>query len=118
MLSVRSRPSTTDCSCPNQRIQFVSNGRGQYLIAELDGTPVGHGCLWPMALKNVAHVLQLHLCVHHGHWSRGFGQTLLSALLNWAHLRSHHPITRSPDQLTIHKPLHLKHLGIGLCDGQ
>lgn len=67
-----------------QRIATAADGRGKYLIAEVDGVPVGHGSLWPMPLRRMAHVLRLDLCVHVGHWRRGHGEALLRALLDWA----------------------------------
>lgn len=67
-----------------QRIASLHDGRGRYLIAEADGGPVGHACLWPMPLRRIAHVLRLDLCVHVGHWRQGHGEALLRALLDWA----------------------------------
>lgn len=67
-----------------QRIASLADGRGRYLIAEVDGVAVGHACLWPMPLRRIAHVLRLDLCVHVGHWRRGHGEALLRALLEWA----------------------------------
>ena len=68
----------------HDRIAALANGSGKYLIAELDGQPVGHASLWPMGLKKVSHVLRLDMCVHLGHWRRGYGEMLLRALLDWA----------------------------------
>lgn len=67
-----------------QRIASLADGRGKYLIAEDEGVAVGHGCLWPMPLRRIAHVLRLDLCVHVGHWRQGHGEALLRALLDWA----------------------------------
>lgn len=67
-----------------QRIRMLVDGRGKYLIAQVDGLAVGHACLWPMPLRRIAHVLRLDMCVHVGHWGQGHGEALLRALLDWA----------------------------------
>jgi RimJ/RimL family protein N-acetyltransferase len=67
-----------------ERIATLADGRGKYLIAEVERQPVAHASLWPMGLKNVSHVLRLDMCVHRGHWRRGYGEALLRALLTWA----------------------------------
>ena len=68
-----------------ERIATLADGRGKYLIAEVEAQPVAHASLWPMGLKNVSHVLRLDMCVHMGHWRRGYGEVLLRALLTWAY---------------------------------
>ena len=72
----------------SERIASLTGGRGKYLIAEVDGEPVAHGSLWPMGLKKVSHVLRLDMCVHVGHWHRGYGEHLLRSLLSWARSES------------------------------
>jgi RimJ/RimL family protein N-acetyltransferase len=60
-------------------------GRGRYVVAELDGAPVGHAFLEPLgALAAISHVFQLTIVVHPGHLGRGIGTTLLKDLLAWA----------------------------------
>lgn len=71
-----------------ERIATLADGRGKYLIAELDGQAVAHASLWPMGLRNVSHVLRLDMCVHLGQWRRGYGEALLRALLAWAQASS------------------------------
>lgn len=66
------------------RLAFISDGRGKYLVAEVAGEPVAHASLWPMALRNLSHVLRLDMCVHAGRWRQGHGEALLRALLDWA----------------------------------
>jgi RimJ/RimL family protein N-acetyltransferase len=59
--------------------------RGRYMVAELDGEPVGHAFLEPLgALAAIAHVFQLTMVVHPGHLGRGIGTALLGDLLDWA----------------------------------
>jgi putative acetyltransferase len=60
-------------------------GRGRYVVAELDGAPVGHASLEPIGtLAAISHVFQLTIVVHPGHLGRGIGTTLLEDLLDWA----------------------------------
>lgn len=66
------------------RIQLLSDGRGKYLVAEVNDQIVGHASLVPMALQQIAHVFRLDMCVHQGHWRQGHGQALLRALITWA----------------------------------
>jgi putative acetyltransferase len=68
-----------------ERIVNATNGIGKYVVAEVDGQMVGHASLWPMGLKQVSHVLRLDMCVHMGHWRKGYGRALLNHLINWAH---------------------------------
>ncbi|HET7922997.1 MAG TPA: GNAT family N-acetyltransferase, partial [Gammaproteobacteria bacterium] len=58
--------------------------RGQYLVAERDGRPVGHALLEPMPLAALQHVFQLTIVVHPGQTGHGIGKTLMQALLKWA----------------------------------
>jgi RimJ/RimL family protein N-acetyltransferase len=71
-----------------ERIATLAEGRGKYLVAEYAGTAVAHASLWPMGLRKVSHVLRLDMCVHLGHWRRGYGEALLRALLTWAQAES------------------------------
>ena len=72
----------------SDRIASLAGGQGKYLIAEVDGEPVAHACLWPMGLEKVSHVLRLDMCVHVGHWRQGYGEGLLRSLLAWARSES------------------------------
>lgn len=67
-----------------ERIANATNGIGKYLVAEVNGQMVGHASLWPMSLKQIAHVLRLDMCVHMGHWQKGYGRALLHYLVTWA----------------------------------
>lgn len=62
-------------------------GRGLYLVAEVDGEPAGHVVLEPGALRAVAHVMTLTIAVHLGHQDAGLGRRLLQAALDWAQSR-------------------------------
>jgi putative acetyltransferase len=57
---------------------------GRYLVAEIEGTIVGHGLLDPLPLAAVRHVVHLTLAVHPGWQGRGVGRALLEALIAWA----------------------------------
>jgi len=57
---------------------------GRYIVAEENGTPVGHAFLDPMPMRANTHVFQLTIVVHPGHVERGIGRALLGDLLEWA----------------------------------
>jgi len=57
---------------------------GRYIVAEENGTPVGHAFLDPMPMRAHAHVFQLTIVVHPGHVERGIGRAMLGDLLEWA----------------------------------
>jgi RimJ/RimL family protein N-acetyltransferase len=57
---------------------------GRYVVAEEDGTPVGHAFLDPMPMRANAHVFQLTIVVHPGHTGRGVGKAMLRDLMEWA----------------------------------
>lgn len=78
------------------RINELSDGRGKYLVAEKNGTLVGHASLCPMPLRNVSHVVRLDICIHPGHTSQGHGRAILSELVEWAR---GHPGTRKIELL-------------------
>jgi RimJ/RimL family protein N-acetyltransferase len=59
--------------------------KGRYLVAELDGTAVGHALLEPLGtLAATAHVYSLTIVVHPGRLGQGIGSALLRDLLDWA----------------------------------
>ena len=75
-----------------ERISLLSEGRGKYLVASASATPgtlIGHACLYPMPLQNIAHVLRLDMCVHPGCTGKGVGRLLLDALIAWARQHPH-----------------------------
>ena len=57
---------------------------GRYIVAEEDGTPIGHAFLDPMPMRANAHVFTLTIVVHPGHTERGIGHAMLRDLLDWA----------------------------------
>ena len=58
---------------------------GTYLVAERDGTIVGHACLVaPSPQRHLAHVRYLNLVVHAAYAGQGIGTALLRALQNSA----------------------------------
>ena len=66
-----------------EKIAYISSGNGKYLVAIVRDSIVGHAVLWPMGVRNLAHVVRLELC-HIGHWHQGHGRALLEELINWA----------------------------------
>jgi putative acetyltransferase len=78
------RPGEIPGDAFEAKIEVLAS-RGRYVVAELDGAPVGHAFLEPLgALTGIAHVFQLTIVVHPGHLGRGIGTTLLRDLLGWA----------------------------------
>jgi len=57
---------------------------GLYIVLEVDGRPVGHLLLEPLALSSIRHVAQLTIVVHPGHTGRGYGRALMQYAINWA----------------------------------
>ena len=64
--------------------KLIQNNSGQYLIAEIEGKPVGHAFLEPLSLTSISHVASLTIVVHQGWQEKGIGKLLLSALIDWA----------------------------------
>lgn len=58
--------------------------KGVYLVAEHEGTVVGHGFLEPLRLKSLEHVAELNLVVHPGWEGKGIGTLLIQRLIEWA----------------------------------
>lgn len=58
--------------------------RGRYIVAEEDGTLVGHALLDPFDMRATAHVFSLTIVVHPGHLGRGIGRAMMDDLLAWA----------------------------------
>jgi len=66
---------------------------GSYLVAERDGTIVGHALLEPAGpYEALAHVRTLTIVVHPPYLRQGVGTAMLRALLDWA--RAHADIER------------------------
>ena len=78
-----SRPHELKVESFASRIVEV-RGRGRYIVAELDGRPVGHAVLEPMSLERIAHVVRLTIVVHPGFERRGIGAALMKDLVDWA----------------------------------
>ena len=78
-----SRPHELKVESFASRIAEVRD-RGRYIVAELDGRPVGHAVLEPMSLERVAHVVRLTIVVHPGFDRRGIGAALMKDLVDWA----------------------------------
>ncbi len=58
--------------------------RGLFLVAERDGTIVGHALLRRRELAVTAHIVELSIAVHEGHQGAGIGRRLLTELVAWA----------------------------------
>lgn len=71
-----------------ERIALAAAGKAKYLVIDDDGTCIAHASVHPMGLKRLSHVMRLDMCVHLGHWRRGYGERLLAALLAWAREQS------------------------------
>ena len=65
-------------------IALTNNPIGKYAIIESDGKIVGHALLEPFKLEAAAHVVDLTIAIHEGHQRKGFGEAILSHLINWA----------------------------------
>ena len=78
-----SRPYEFHESAFAQKIEVLST-KGVYLVAEVNGEPVGHALLEPLELESSAHMFTLTIVVHPGHLGLGIGTALMTALLEWA----------------------------------
>ena len=64
--------------------QAAANPDGLFLLAEMDGRPVGNLVFRPEARKRIAHTGSFGMGLASTHRGRGIGGPLLEALLNWA----------------------------------
>ncbi|MBA2369932.1 MAG: GNAT family N-acetyltransferase [Candidatus Protochlamydia sp.] len=58
--------------------------KGIYLVAERNGTIVGHAFLERLHLNSICHVAQLSIGVHQGWQEKGIGTDLMKELIAWA----------------------------------
>lgn len=81
------------CTQPNElsehnivnTIRLLSEpGKGIYLVAECNGTIIGHAFLEALYLKLLCHVAQLSIGIHRGWQEKGIGTTLMEHLIAWA----------------------------------
>lgn len=80
-----SRPHELKLENYEAKIRFLNEqGNGKYLVVEKDGVIVAHSFLDPLHLEAIQHVVHLSLAVHVGHQRQGYGETILSALIQWA----------------------------------
>ncbi len=66
--------------------------KGAYLVAERDGSLIGHAWLERYSLELTAHSAHLSLAVHEGFQGQGVGRSLLNALIERA--RAHPDIEK------------------------
>jgi putative acetyltransferase len=79
-----SRPGEIPVERFEEKIEALAT-RGRYVVAELDGSPVGHALLEPLGeLAAISHVFTLTIVVHPGRLGQGIGSALLAHLLDWA----------------------------------
>ena len=79
-----SRPGEIAVELFEEKIEVLATG-GRYVVAELDGSVVGHALLEPLGgLAAISHVFTLTIVVHPGMLGRGIGSALLRELLDWA----------------------------------
>ncbi len=64
--------------------QTIESFHGIYLVAEKDGSLVGHAFLEILELQSLRHVAQLNIVVHKGHQAQGIGTSLMEKLIEWA----------------------------------
>jgi len=80
-----SRPDEIDDDAVRKKILDLGGRvRGMYLVAEHEGTVVGHAFLEPLSLAATSHVVRLTIAVHEGHQRQGVGRALMDELLRWA----------------------------------
>ena len=80
-----SRPEELRDEDFKQKIVALSQSEtGLYVVAEQDGTLVGHAILDPLKLAVTAHVVVLTIAIHEGYQGRGFGRKLMAHLISWA----------------------------------
>jgi putative acetyltransferase len=79
-----SRPHELKPSSFEQTIAQCLTGRGRYIVAEENGTLVGHAVLGPLDLEALAHVFTLTIVVHPNHLGKHIGTLLMQNLADWA----------------------------------
>lgn len=80
-----SRPEELQDEDFKQKILLLSQSEtGLFVVAEQDGTLVGHAILDPLKLAVTAHVVVLTIAVHAGYQGRGVGRKLMEHLISWA----------------------------------
>jgi putative acetyltransferase len=77
------RPGEIPLQAYRDKIARLAQG-GRYIVAEGDGTVIGHAMLDPMPMRANAHVFLLTIVVHPDHTGRGVGEAMLRDLLDWA----------------------------------
>lgn len=79
-----SRPEELKDEDFRQKILALSQSEsGLFVVAEYNGTLVGHALLDPLKLAVTAHVVVLTIAIHEGHQGRGFGKRLMEHLISW-----------------------------------
>lgn len=78
-----SRPDELAASAFHDKILWLETA-GLYVVAQREGSVVGHALLEPAPLRAMSHVFSLTIVVHPGHTGQGIGAALMAYLLDWA----------------------------------
>ena len=82
--SLRGPDEIDDDAVRKTILDLEDRSSGIYLVAEREGTVVGHAFLERLSLAVTSHVVRLTIAVHEGHQSQGVGRALMNELLRWA----------------------------------
>lgn len=80
-----SRPHELSMAAFEKKIESLNAiPNGKYVVAEKDGSMVGHAYLDPMGLDAIQHVVRLTIVIHRGFEEKGIGYLLMNHLIDWA----------------------------------
>lgn len=73
----------TDQNVEKTISEISTKNNGVYLVAEYEGSIVGHAFLEPLHPQSLHHVAELNIVVHLGWQGKGIGTQLLERLIEW-----------------------------------